>query len=105
MIAAFFLILLGLYLALGILFAIPFIAFGVKRIDPHAAHGSWGFRVLILPGSVALWPLLMRRWASGAQEPHEECTAHRRCSVTETRSKDSTPGRQIQTKHDAEERP
>ena len=39
MIAAAFLILLGLYLACGFLFAIPFVVRGVKRIDPHAKHG------------------------------------------------------------------
>jgi len=78
MIAASLLILLGAYLACGLLFAIPFSLLGVKRIDPHAAHGSWGFRVLIIPGTMAFWPLLLKRWASGVHEPPEECNAHRR---------------------------
>jgi hypothetical protein len=78
MIVATFLILLGTYLACGLLFAIPFALVGAKRIDPHAAHGSWGFRLLIVPGAMALWPLLLRRWADGVQEPPEECNAHRR---------------------------
>lgn len=71
------LILLAAYLVLGFLFAIPFVLMGVKRIDPHAAHGSWGFRVFIIPGTMFLWPLLARRWVSGAGEPPEECNAHR----------------------------
>ena len=80
MIAAVFLIALGSYLAVGLLFAIPFALIGVKRIDPHAAHGSWGFRLLIIPGTMALWPLLVKRWRSGVPEPPEECNAHRRAA-------------------------
>ena len=68
---------LAAYLACGFLFAIPFALVGVKRIDPHAAHGTWGFRLLIIPGTVFLWPLLAKRWLSGAHEPPEESNAHR----------------------------
>lgn len=80
MIAAAFLILLGTYLSLGLLFAVPFSLIGVNRIDPHATHGSWGFRLLVIPGIVAFWPLLLRGWAKGLQEPPEECNAHRRAA-------------------------
>ena len=82
MIAAIFLSLLGLYLGCGLVFAISFAAVGVKKIDPHATHGSWGFRVLIVPGAMAFWPLLLRRWGIGVHEPPEECTAHRRIALT-----------------------
>lgn len=77
MIAATLLITLGIYLAGGLVFAIPFALVGAKRIDPHAAHGSWGFRLLIIPGTLALWPLLLRRWLKGVHEPPEERTTHR----------------------------
>ena len=77
MIAAAFLILLGIYLACGLVFAIPFALIGVKRIDPHAAHGSWGFRLLIVPGTMALWPLLLHRWVKGIHQPPEERNPHR----------------------------
>jgi len=80
MIAAVFLIALGAYLACGLAFAIPFALAGAKRIDPHAAHGSWGFRLLIIPGTIAFWPLLLKRWTSGATEPPEECNAHRKAA-------------------------
>ena len=66
MIAAAFLIVLGIYLACGLAFAIPFALVGVRGIDPHAAHGSWGFRLLIIPGTMVLWPLLIKRWKGGA---------------------------------------
>ena len=80
MIVAVFLILLGAYLACGLVFAIPFALVGVKKIDPHAAHGSWGFRLLVIPGTMAFWPLLLRRWATGVKEPPEERNAHRRAA-------------------------
>src|SRR5579859_8127701 len=77
MIAAAFLIIFGVYLLFGLAFAIPFAWFGVSKIDPHANHGSWGFRLLIIPGTMALWPLLFKRWAGGAKEPLGERNAHR----------------------------
>ena len=83
MIFAVFLILLGAYLACGLVFAIPFALVGVKKIDRHAAHGSWGFRLLVIPGTMAFWPLLLRRWATGAKAPPEECNAHRRAARKE----------------------
>jgi hypothetical protein len=52
----------GLYAAVGVLFAIAFVVKGVERVDPVAAGAGWGFRLLILPGAAALWPLLLRRW-------------------------------------------
>ncbi len=70
-------ILLGVYAALGLIFAIAFVIRGVGRIDPAAQDGTWGFRLLILPGTVALWPLLARRWFGGITSPPEECNPHR----------------------------
>src|SRR6516162_2607893 len=77
MIAPFLLILTGIYLICGFVFAIPFAFMGVGKIDPHAAHGTWGFRLLIMPGTILLWPLLARRWFKGVHEPPEERNAHR----------------------------
>jgi hypothetical protein len=55
---------IGIYLALGVLFAVPFVVRGVGRVDPAAIGAGWGFRLLILPGVAALWPVLARRWAA-----------------------------------------
>jgi hypothetical protein len=57
--------LLGLcliYLACGLLFAVAFVTAGVGRVDAAARGTSLGFRLLILPGTGALWPLLLLRW-------------------------------------------
>src|SRR5216117_1407265 len=74
----------GIYLLCGLVFAVLFVLIGVKRIDPHAAHGSWGFRVLIIPGTMFLWPLLARRWLKGVHEPPEENNPHR-CAARNAR--------------------
>lgn len=80
MMAAIFLILLGSYLACGLVFGVAFVCFGAGRIDPHAAHGTWGFRLLVIPGAAALWPLLLNRWLRGVHEPPEQCDPHRRAA-------------------------
>ena len=77
MIAAAFLILSGFYLICGLVFAVPFAFRGAGKIDPHAAHGTWGFRLLIIPGTILLWPMLAQRWLKGVHEPPEEKNAHR----------------------------
>lgn len=68
---------LVLYLAVGVLFAIPFCARGVRTVDPDAEQGSRGFRLLIFPGTVALWPLLAMRFSDGAGGLPAERSPHR----------------------------
>ena len=50
------------YLLFGLAIGVPFVWRGVDKVDA-AAHGtSWVFRILILPGCVALWPWILQRW-------------------------------------------
>jgi hypothetical protein len=67
---------LGLYLLVGLLVAVPFAFVGAKRIDPSAEAGTWGFKMLIIPGTMVFWPLMLRRWLTG-QAPPVESSAHR----------------------------
>jgi hypothetical protein len=67
----------GIYLLLGVAFAVPFAFRWVNRIDPVAAHGTTGFRLLILPGSALLWPILLGRVLRGETAPPVERNAHR----------------------------
>ncbi len=71
---------LGIYLAIGVLFAVPFAWKGAAAIDPAAREGTWGFRVLLLPGATLLWPALMLRWFGGRTTPRVESNAHRRAA-------------------------
>ncbi len=64
------------YLLVGVVFAIPFVLRWTGRIDPVAREGTWGFRILIFPGAVALWPMLATRLLQGITTPPEERSAH-----------------------------
>jgi hypothetical protein len=70
---------LGAYAALGLLFAVAFLARGIERLDPGAHGSGWGFRLIVLPGVLAFWPLLLRRWIAGPGVPVES-NAHRRAA-------------------------
>ncbi|HEX9800487.1 MAG TPA: hypothetical protein VGC00_10015 [Thermoanaerobaculia bacterium] len=70
----------GVYAAAGLVFALAFVARGVERVDPAARGATLGFRLIVLPGVVALWPLLARRWWRGATAPPVEGNAHRRAT-------------------------
>ena len=56
---------IGVYLLVGILFAVAFVWHGAGRLDPAARRGSVGFRLLIVPGSALLWPILAWKWMRG----------------------------------------
>lgn len=77
MIATIFCLLLGLYLVCGLAFAVPFALWGVQKVDGHAVGAGWGFRLIIIPGTMLLWPLLLGRWWRGRAHPPTERTAHR----------------------------
>ena len=51
----------AVYVACGLVFAVLFLARWCKSSDPSAKDGTWGFRVLIVPGIVALWPVLLAK--------------------------------------------
>jgi len=56
------LIIIAIYLVCGFLFMIPFIIKGVDVIDEGAHGSSIGFRIIIIPGTIVFWPLLLRKW-------------------------------------------
>ena len=65
------------YAGLGLIFAVLFVWIGVQRLDAEAQGAGVGFRLLILPGVTAFWPIFLQRWARGIVEPPEERNPHR----------------------------
>ena len=65
------------YAGLGLIFAVPFVWFGVQRVDSEAQGSGAGFRLLILPGVAAFWPMFLYRWTRGIVEPPVEKNPHR----------------------------
>ena len=57
----FFLYGLAAYATAGLLFALWFVIAGIGRLDAAAHNSGYGFRLLVLPGVAALWPLLLKR--------------------------------------------
>lgn len=56
------LIIVAIYLFAGLVFAIPFVIRGVTQIDEGAIGSKWGFRVIIIPGVIVFWPVLLKKW-------------------------------------------
>jgi len=55
------------YICCGIVFTIAFLIKGIANTD-EAAHGSgWGFKMIIAPGIIALWPALLMKWVKAKQ--------------------------------------
>jgi hypothetical protein len=64
------------YAGLGVMLAVPFVCFGVQRLDPAAQGSGIVFRLLILPGVTTFWPMFLDRWRravvqSHAKNPHK----------------------------------
>lgn len=53
---------LAAYGVAGAVFAAAFVTVGIQRVDPAAEHAPLGFRLIVMPGAAALWPLLLVRW-------------------------------------------
>lgn len=75
------------YLLCGMVFAAVFLWRWVGRLDPLAAHGTFGFRMLVFPGVTALWPLFVMRLVRRASGPPDEWTAHRSLAGHEARQR------------------
>ena len=59
------------YALLGVIFAVLFLPRAIARVDPRTANAPKTFRLVILPGVVAFWPLFARRWIAGQGVPIE----------------------------------
>jgi len=51
-----------IYLVFGVFFVIPFLTRGLTRVDETAHGGTIGFKIIIIPGVIVFWPVLLRKW-------------------------------------------
>lgn len=54
--------LFALYLLVGLIFYFIFLSKGMKTIDDATDGVKVGFKLLILPGTLLLWPFLLAKW-------------------------------------------
>ncbi|MEP6750501.1 MAG: hypothetical protein ABJB86_22380 [Bacteroidota bacterium] len=66
------LLLTTFYLFCGLVFAIVFVLQGLAVVDKGARGSSIGFKIIILPGIVLLWPVLLKKWINAKSTSHDE---------------------------------
>jgi hypothetical protein len=76
---------IGIYAALGVLFALYFVVFGISKLDEAAKGTGFFFRFLIFFGAAAFWTSLAGRLYFGETTRPVEKNAHRRKLVRETK--------------------
>ena len=52
---------LSFYFIVGLLFAIWFSFYKVQKIDEGAAKTSLWFKLIIMPATVLLWPIILKK--------------------------------------------
>ena len=55
------LIIVAVYLLAGVLFVIPFLMKGLNKIDKGANGSTIGFKIIIIPGVIVFWPVLLKK--------------------------------------------
>ncbi len=71
---------IGIYLAVGVVFAVWFVIFGIAKLDESAKSTSIGFRLIIFFGAAVFWVLPAKRLLFHEKLPTEN-NAHRRKSL------------------------
>lgn len=49
------------YLLIGLLFSIWFALAGAKKLDDGVSETPWHFKLIIIPGAVLLWVVLLAK--------------------------------------------
>jgi len=60
------------YLGCGFAFAIPFVITGANKIDEGAQGATWGFRIIIIPATIVLWPILLKKWIAAGKNKNND---------------------------------
>lgn len=64
------LLVLAAYLLIGLVWGLWFVSSGARKLDAAAGAGPWSFKLIILPGVAALWPVLLLKIRSLYRNPH-----------------------------------
>jgi hypothetical protein len=56
------LIIVLIYLVIGVLFVVPFLMKGITKVDDGAHGATIGFKIVIIPGVIVFWPVLLNKW-------------------------------------------
>jgi hypothetical protein len=67
-IATIILIMFAVFILAGMLFVFFFLARGLQKIDAGIHGSSIGFRIIIIPGCIVFWPVLLRKWFQVVRE-------------------------------------
>lgn len=70
--ATFIWLAVGAYLAVGAVVAVVGVVLFMRRIEPYGAPVPLRVRLVLLPGMIALWPLILARIAG--RKPVEDST-------------------------------
>ncbi|WP_350290550.1 hypothetical protein [uncultured Croceitalea sp.] len=63
-----FLIALGLYFGLGLIFGLYFVFIGATKLDSFLKDSKKMVRLLLFPGVIATWPFLLRKLLNTEQD-------------------------------------
>lgn len=69
MLVSILLLIIEVHLIAGIVFAVFFLNKGIQKVDAAATGSGWGFRLVILPGIIVLWPVLLNKWSKVKNKP------------------------------------
>ncbi|MEO0466038.1 MAG: hypothetical protein AAF216_05810 [Pseudomonadota bacterium] len=60
---------IGAYFVVGLIVALMFAFGGAKKIDPGAAGMPFQARLIILPGIIGIWPLMLHKFFNQSEPP------------------------------------
>jgi len=63
-------LILAAYTGIGFVSALAFLIFGARALDDGVPGSTKGAFVLIFPGLVALWPVMIAKWLIGRGADH-----------------------------------
>ena len=61
-----------IYLLLGLVFALAFVTKGAGKIDEAAQESGPGFKIIIIPGTMVFWPVLLKKWLKATKKNHHD---------------------------------